>query len=622
LNVAGWVLSALHQLNRTGYFAVLVLGLVLLGLWWRSCGQPIPAFNLTCYRRRFGRVFPLAFGLLCILAILGGVLYQPSNYDALAYRIPRVLHWLSERQWHWIHASSQSFNVHACGVEWVSAPLIALTGTDRGLFLINAISFLLLPGLVFAVFVRLGVRPRVAWHWMWLIPVAGCFLLQAGSIANDLFGATLALAAFDLALRARDSMKASYGWWSIAAAGVMTAGKTSNILLLLPWLIAIAPAWRPLARRVSLTLLVSLIALGASFAPTAILNFRHCGDFTGSALVRPPPGSDKLWINVTVNAIYLAVRNLSPPVLPAASQVNAMIVRQLPSWLADELTRNFDGGVDRFALGELPTEEGDGLGLGLTLLITGSFAAAFAATRLGKWRSSGLGPAGRWRMHGPLIIAAAWLVLLVFMAKAGFAGLPRQIAPFYCLLMSGLLFGNAQATLVRQRSWRRAALAVIGLALIPLVLSPARPLWPATWLLAKAGAQTSGHRLLHRAYDVYAVYRQRARGFDPVIRRLPPDTKVLGLIARFDPETSLWRPFGARRIVCVTPTDGPDQLTAAGVECILVCLPRFETMFPEPFDQWLQRVGGIVQWVMPLELRTHFGPEDWCLVHVGRKTAE
>ena len=43
---------------------------------------------------------------------------------------------------------------------------------------------------------------RAAWHWMWLMPTGYCFLLQAGSIGNDLFGAVFALAALDFALRA------------------------------------------------------------------------------------------------------------------------------------------------------------------------------------------------------------------------------------------------------------------------------------------------------------------------------------------------------------------------------------------------------------------------------------
>ena len=50
-------------------------------------------------------------------------------------------------------------------------------------------TWVLLPGLVFSVFRRVGVHARAAWHWMWLLPTGYCYLLQAGSVANDMFSA-------------------------------------------------------------------------------------------------------------------------------------------------------------------------------------------------------------------------------------------------------------------------------------------------------------------------------------------------------------------------------------------------------------------------------------------------
>ena len=76
-------------------------------------------------------------------------------------------------------------NNRPCGLEWLSAPLLLFTKSDRGLFLVNFLPFLLLPGLIFSVLTRLGVRARVAWHWMWLLPTGYNFLLQGGSLGND-----------------------------------------------------------------------------------------------------------------------------------------------------------------------------------------------------------------------------------------------------------------------------------------------------------------------------------------------------------------------------------------------------------------------------------------------------
>src|SRR5437867_11524875 len=141
---AGWVLSACHQLNATGYAVALLMGLGAVLMARRPLlPQRGPAVNWRKTRRRFARLFPLAFLSLALLAILGGAFYPPSNADGLTQRIPRVLNWLAEQRWHWIEKAPGSFNTRACGFEWLMAPMLALLKTDRFVFVLNAISYLL-----------------------------------------------------------------------------------------------------------------------------------------------------------------------------------------------------------------------------------------------------------------------------------------------------------------------------------------------------------------------------------------------------------------------------------------------------------------------------------------------
>lgn len=140
-NCVGWILSAFHQLNRLSYIAAIGVGAILSYLWWRNRGGGLSEFRSGKLKWRFRRIFPLAFLILASLAFLGGAIHAPSNYDALAYRVPRVLNWLAEGQWHWIHTEFQRLNARAVGFEWVSAPLIALSKSDRLLFLINSACF-------------------------------------------------------------------------------------------------------------------------------------------------------------------------------------------------------------------------------------------------------------------------------------------------------------------------------------------------------------------------------------------------------------------------------------------------------------------------------------------------
>jgi len=84
----GWILSALHRLNAVGYAIAFGLGFAALITWrHRIFPEHFRPFSLARFRRRFRRLFPLGFLILAVLAILGGVLHAPSNYDALAYRV-------------------------------------------------------------------------------------------------------------------------------------------------------------------------------------------------------------------------------------------------------------------------------------------------------------------------------------------------------------------------------------------------------------------------------------------------------------------------------------------------------------------------------------------------------
>src|SRR5258708_4798934 len=97
LSCVGWVLSALHQLNATGYAISFLLAAATLLLLRQGRILPaLPPIRLRQFRRGFARPFPAAFLILATLAFLGGLLHPPSNYDGLAYREPRVLHWLAE----------------------------------------------------------------------------------------------------------------------------------------------------------------------------------------------------------------------------------------------------------------------------------------------------------------------------------------------------------------------------------------------------------------------------------------------------------------------------------------------------------------------------------------------
>ena len=607
-NCVGWTLSALHQLNAAGYTAALILWFVALLIWWKKTSGK--SWSLTSWqklRHRFARPLPLAFLILAAMAFVGGAIYAPNNYDALAYRIPRVLHWLAAGQWHWIHTTFPRLNSRSCGIEWVSAPFIALLKTDRLLFLINIFSFLLLPGLVFSTFTRLGVRPRVAWYWMWVVPTGYCFLLQAGSIGNDLFGVPFALAAIDFALRAKESASARDLFTSILAAAMMTSAKTSNLPLLLPWAIAIFPSLRIIFRCPLKTFVVCAVAILSSAGPTIFFNARFSNEWSGGDLHHGTTSSDVM-LRTAVNVVIIPLQNIVPPIFPVAKRWNEAVAQLIPPSLRVRLLEVTETGAAELDVPELQMEENSGVGFGVSTLLVISF---FAGQRYRDRRHNDPSIWQRWIRWSSVVS------LLALMTQYGSTVFCRILTPYYALLIPVVLVSSGQERLVNRTWWRAAAFAVFFLAATLLIVAPARPLFPIMRILAKTPNAPA------RIREVYSVYQLRSDAFAPAREALPPDIKVLGVVTADDPETSLWRPFGARRIEHVCPEDTPPNLKARGIEYVLVKTDEFESRFACSPDEWIKRMNAEVIRVIPLDLRASVGPRDWYLVKLqGRRKEE
>ena len=597
LNCAGWVLSALHQLNAGGYAVALMVGVLVLGALHPDFGR--------VRLRRFRRGFPLIFLILAALAILGGGVHPPNNYDGLAYRVPRFLHWLAEGRWHWIPTEFPRLNTRPAGWEWQAAPLLALTRSFRGLFLPNALAFLLLPGLVFSVFTRTGVRPRVAWYWMWLVPTGYCFLFQAGSIANDMLAAIPALAAVDFALRAHKSKRISDVWLSVLSAALMTGFKTTNLPLLLVWAIALLPVLMLLKERLLATVGVLLLALGASFLPLAALNQKYANDWSGLAADTPTP----FRFRIPVNAILLLEQNFAPPIFPVAKQWNDFIQRIVPPKITRRLEQSFEKSAAHFTLPEMIIEEGAGLGLGLSLLLMISTGSAIFAKRTHH-------PTQRMGLYAKFLLLTPWVGLLFLMYKSGAATVARFATAYYALLFPALLITGDHGRIIRTRWWRSVAALTCVIALFPLVFSAARPLWPARTVLEKLDAAHSSNPLLKRAYTVYSVYGERDNGFAPARARLPQGLHKIGFLSHDDPEASLWVPVGKLKVEHVTKNECAGDLRQRGIEYILANPEKAEIVVGLPFEQWVAKIQLQTLENIPLCLRATHGEVAWRLLRL------
>lgn len=621
--LAGWTLSAVGELNRVGYIVAFALFAGFIVLQRHSFGFSNEKLLLAMRkaRRRFCRALPFCFFALAVLIFAGGVMYLPDNYTGITYRDGRILQWLSHQHWLWIHTADYRMNDRACGMEWLSAPILLFTKSTRGLFLLNFLPFLLLPGLVFSIFIQLGVCGRVAWHWMWLLPTGYTFLLQAGGNANDTFPTVYALAAVYYALRASSSRAgdnvtspAVIGdlWRSILAAALLTGAKASNLPLLLPWAIAAMPSIFLLRKRIAGTTAVVILAAAVSFLPTAILNLHYLHDWSGASIEPAGMTVKDPFVGVWGNTFLLLLDNFAPPLFPFAGWWNAHAFAIVPHFVTTPMLHNFYSGF--LWLGELPTEDWAGLGFGLSVLLAVSVIASFCKTQ------SSFGAASmpsRADFTRKLVLLAPWVALLAYCAKAGMIAPDRLIAPYYPLLLPLLLTGRRQSEIVRQRWWRMAAGAVIFLALIVLVISPDRPLWPAQTLLGRLAARYPENHLVSRAQEVYAIYVKRSDPLANVRALLPQDVKVVGFIAGEDDcDISFWIPFGSRRVEHFLLKDPPDQLRKKGVKYVVV---NGATVLPGGVTvaDWMKKTGAEVIGETNDTLKVSEGEQTWMVVRIN-----
>jgi hypothetical protein len=603
LNCAGWLLSALHQLNPAGYALALLPGILAALVWLKK--NP-PACRPQKYFRRFRRSLPAIYLLLAALVFLGGILYAPNNFDALTYRLPRMLNWLVAGKWFWISTINARQNFSGLAWEWIALPFLALARSDRGIFLINALGFLLMPGLLFSIFRQLGVTRKVAWTWMWLLPLAYGYVTQAGSAGNDFTGTLFCLLAIHFGLRARRSGRVTDVWLAVLAAALMTGVKLSNLPLALPCLVALWPALGQLRKNLAGSLAVAGLALVVSALPLMVLNQIYAGSWSGD-----PQNKYRMQINNPVagllgNGFLLAEQSLLPPVLPGSNKIHRRLFQTLPDSLKKEFPR-----LSLVKINELPSEEGAGLDLAITLPL---LLVSLAAT--GQFRRSGF--LKKLFSLWPPVVLAAWVSVLVCMAKLGSEAGPRLLLPYYPLFLVPWLLLSAQNNLLRRRTWR-IFLALMALSTLPaLVLSMARPLWPAQTVSAGLARRHPQNQTLRRLATTYAAYAQRNDILAPLRAGLPADAREIGFIAGpNDTDYSLWRPFGRRQVRDLRP-ELRHFLAQPEVEWVVVKRDIWPEISPVPLEKWAQAHHAQIVLTLPIVELVSWGPENWCLLHLEK----
>jgi hypothetical protein len=615
---AGWILSAFYALNPAGYGVIFLLAGIAAVRWqWKIRWPSGEKIRRVCHklRHRFRQPAPLLFLSLIFLALLSGALFPPVPGDASMYRTPRVLHWLAQGHWHWIRTFDTRLNTRGCGFEWLTAPLLLFTKTDRLFFLINLISYALLPGLIFSVFRRLRVRGQTAWWWMWLLPAGWCYALQAGTLANDGFAAIYALAAVDFALRAGEGRRVSDLWLSVLAMCLLTGVKQTMIPLALLWLIAAAPNFRLLLARPLATAVIIAMGLLVSALPMMCLNLLHDANWAGIPKHPDPmdPWRKLVELNspywgVIGNVFYLLAQNFATPFLPFYEKWNGGMQRFIQTPLGMHFA-SFE------SFGKLPsflTEQTAGLGLMVCLFLLVSIFWTW------RWRSRKSvvvsAPVANFQIH--LLRLVPWCLLLLFMAKIGTIETARLLSPYYPYLLPVMLAQKGHQQLVRQRCWQRFGLLAMLSAAAILILSPARPLWPAFTVLADLQQCHPESKVISRLRSFYSTSEIDLVERRPFQEELPAAEHLIGYATDIRGlEPGLWRPF-TRQVERVLPDDSRQFLQQRGIHYVVVDEP-FLTLSSCTIGQLMQNYDAQLIDQLALSRGWHQAPEYVYLIRLN-----
>lgn len=349
-----------------------------------------------------------------------------------------------------------------------------------------------------------------------------------------------------------------------------------------------------------------LIAAAVSFLPMALLNIHFTGDYAGD-----PNNYTKMKVSNPVsgmlgNSLQLGRDNLAPPLLPRPIDWGPMVPSQLKAILDRDFPRL------NLRMGELQIEEGAGLGLGIvlfvSLFIVMGMRARVAAPSLVVARNS----------QALWVVGAGVIAWLVYMSKMGSEATSRLIAAYYPLLVAGILVIASLDGRIVYRCIFKWISFIAMLSAIPLViLCPARPLFPVQLLSNIMIKSHVPSGIVARYNQVYSVYAARSDGLKELIVSIPPSERAIGLLQTGDDaEVSLWRPFGTRKVIEVTPKDSMEEVKARGLHFVAVnqdaLVFRYHTTLAILEAKWSASL--VVK--KSIILMARVGPETWYLLRL------
>lgn len=294
--------------------------------WWRTAGRPV-------------RVMAGCIGGLALGELVVALWAAPNNFDSQTYHLPRIEHWVAQRDVAFFATAIHRQVTLAPGAEYLLLHLRLLTGGDGAYNLLQWCAGLGCLVVASRIVAQFGGSARAQALVAFLVAATPLVILQSSSTQNDLVAAAwtgcLATLVLDgVAEPARFSSVLSLG----TAAGLVAVTKDNGLLaggpLLVVWVVA--QLWRGSGRvgRPRATLRTGGAALGV-LALMAVLAGPYIARVTaefGNPL-GPPRLTDSIPMQrhdpaaILVNGLRIAHTALDTPVAPLSRASAAAIMR-------------------------------------------------------------------------------------------------------------------------------------------------------------------------------------------------------------------------------------------------------------------------------------------------------
>ena len=215
-----------------------------------------------------------------------------------------------------------------------------------------------------------------------------------------------------------------------------------------------------------------------------------------------------------------------------------------------------------------------------------------------------------------VVVVVAGTVLVVVTGGTPVAVVDTNDAATVGLHENATGFGRPMLTLTLAPEKPKSILPVyaVQVRFFVLIVTPARPLWPAQTWLRKALEVSPDNRLLTRALATYSVYSIRSDPLPDFRAALPRDLKVVGFLGGPDDlDISLWRPYGGRRVEAIARQATAEQIRLRKLQYAVVS-GLFLEFYNISFDDWLSRSRAEVVASATVTTAVSAGPQRWYVV--------